>query len=145
MSLEIQDAISRCTNMDDAAFDECVAPNKFDYEDLLYAEDVGVVKLYGRDLFGQVSTKMLNFTKLKSEPKELLNQKSSILKDLGFDNKMEMLEVNLKPGWSIVFFEYADGTGRSHKFINSLSPIYLSQNFPQFNQKASSFILLRDK
>ena len=48
------------------------AQMRYVYNDLIYAEDVGVIKLYGRDIFGQMKTQLLNFTKLKSEPKKAL-------------------------------------------------------------------------
>ena len=81
--------------MDNEEFDDCYAPNEYVYHDLLY-EDVGVVKLYGRDIFGQIITKMLNYTKLKSNPKKALKPEVYSLKELDFDNEMEALEVQLR-------------------------------------------------
>ena len=132
--------------MDNEEFDDCYAPNEYVYHDLLYAEDVGVVKLYGRDIFGQIITKMLNYTKLKSNPKKALKpEKFYSLKELGFDNEMEALEVQLRPGWKVVFFENMNATGSEYSFVNSSSTIYLSQYHPDFVAKASSFMLVRDK
>lgn len=143
---DITEGIDRCTNMDNEDFDNCYAPNEYVYHDLLYAEDIGVVKLYGRDIFGQIITKMLNFTKLKSEPKKALKpEKFYSLKELAFDNEMEALQVQLSPGWTIIFFENTNATGSQCSFFNSSSTIYLSQNYPEFISKASAFMLVRDK
>ena len=87
---DISEGIERCTNMDNEEFESCYGPNEYVYNDLIYAEDVGVIKLYGRDIFGQMKTQLLNFTKLKSEPKKALKPETLYsLKQLNFDNEME--------------------------------------------------------
>ena len=137
-------AMEQCTNMDHDKFANCEGPENYFYDDLLNAEDLGQVKVYGTGLFGGMKSMMLNFNRQSSDPDKAAKPDTLYsLADFGFDNTIEVIDVNLKPGWKIHFFDFADATGAEIIFGSNTKTIYFSVTHPYFNKKASSFMLVK--